>query len=59
VSAEIGNRMLLTATTNKDEDVAVQAYRDCPLTSEEIKLRDVWKDSVGLSLPRKPNENIK
>jgi len=37
VSAEIGNRMLLTATTSKDEDV-VQAYRDCLLTSEEIKL---------------------
>jgi hypothetical protein len=35
----MGNRIRLTATTtSKNEDVVVQAYRDCPLTSEEIKL---------------------
>jgi hypothetical protein len=30
--------MWLPATTSKYEDIVVQACRDCPLTSEEIKL---------------------
>jgi len=35
---KLGNRMLLTETTSKDEALVVQACRNCPLTSEEINL---------------------
>ena len=43
----IGNRMLLTETAGKAEAVVIYACRDCPLTSEEINLWDVWKDYLS------------